>query len=219
MGFVFYNSVFGAFVVAAFIPFYVHIRVDRRIKRERQKLLEEFKECMNAVSVALRAGYSVENAFIQAGNEMEIMLGKKSKMADFFKYIKAQLSINRNIEESLETFATKSGVQDIICFSQVFTYAKRSGGNMVEIIQDTVDTIGLKADTAREISVLISAKQFEQLIMDVVPIGIILYLRITAGGLIGKMYGNLYGIIVMTVCLIVYMCAVMLSLKISDIRV
>ena len=90
---------------------------------------------------------------------------------------------------------------------------------MVEIIHDTVNTITLKADTAREISVLISAKQLEQIILDIVPIGIILYLRITADELISKMYGNMYGITVMTVCLIVYVCAVIISMKISDIKV
>lgn len=66
---------------------------------------------------------------------------------------------------------------------------------------------------------LISAKQLEQIIMDIVPIGIILYLRITADELISKMYGNMYGITVMTVCLIVYVCAVIISMKISDIKV
>jgi hypothetical protein len=33
------------------------------------------------------------------------------------------------------------------------------------------------------------------------------------------MYGNMYGITVMTVCLIVYVCAVIISMKISDIKV
>lgn len=219
LGFIFYNSVFGAFFAAVFIPFYVHIRVCRRIKKNKEKILEEFKEGMNVVSVALRAGYSVENAFIEAGNEMALMYGKKSQICEFFEYIKRQLSVNRNIEDVLNTFAKKWDVPDITSFSEVFTYAKRSGGNMVEIIQDTVNTISLKADTAREISVLISAKQLEQIIMDVVPIGIILYLRITSHELISRMYGNLYGVSVMTVCLIVYMIAVIISLKISDIRV
>ena len=188
-------------------------------KKDKAKLLEEFKEGMNAVAVALRAGYSVENAFIEAGKEMAVMSGGKSKVCVFFNYIKGQLSVNRNIEDALAVFADESGVTDIISFSEVFTYAKRSGGNMVEIIHDTVNTITLKADTAREISVLISAKQLEQIIMDIVPIGIILYLRITADELISKMYGNMYGITVMTVCLIVYVCAVIISMKISDIKV
>lgn len=90
---------------------------------------------------------------------------------------------------------------------------------MVDIIQDTAATIGQKADTAREISVLISEKQFEQAVMDVVPMGIIIYLRVSAPELIGRMYGNTVGVAVMTLCLAVYMAAVVISLKISDIRV
>ena len=174
---------------------------------------------MNAVAIALRAGYSVENAFIEAGREVETMSGTGSGRTDFFGYIRSQLSVNINIEDALATLAHKLDVPDIVSFAEVFAYAKRSGGNMVEIIQDTVNTISDKADTAREISVLISAKQLEQVIMDVVPIGIILYLRFTAWELISRMYGNLYGITVMTICLAVYMLAVFISLKIADIRV
>ena len=147
------------------------------------------------------------------------MSGTGSGKTDFFGYIRSQLSVNINIEDALATLAHKLDVPDIVSFAEVFAYAKRSGGNMVEIIQDTVNTISDKADTAREISVLISAKQLEQVIMDVVPIGIILYLRFTAWELISRMYGNLYGAAVMTICLAVYMLAVFISLKIADIRV
>ena len=120
-GFVFYNSVIGAVPVASLIPFYVKKRVEIKDKKDKAKLLEEFKEGMNAVAVALRAGYSVENAFIEAGKEMAVMSGGKSKVCDFFNYIKGQLSVNRNIEDALAVFADESGVTDIISFSEVFT--------------------------------------------------------------------------------------------------
>lgn len=219
LGFIFYNSIIGAVPVAVFIPFYVHTRSKINIKKERERTLDEFKDGMNAVAVALRAGYSVENAFIEAGRELRAMGNTKSGTAGFFEYIHSQLSVNINIEDAMAVFADKSGVPDIVSFAEVFAYAKRSGGNMVEIIQDTVMTISDKADTAREISVLISAKQLEQAIMDVVPIGIILYLRFTAWELLSRLYGNLYGITVMSVCLCVYAFAVFISLKIADIQV
>ena len=219
LGFIFYNSIIGAVPPAVFVPFYIHIRRKNNTKKEKQRILEEFKEGMNAVAVALRAGYSVENAFIEAGRVLGTMSGTGSEKTDFFGYIRSQLSVNINIEDALATLAHKLDVPDIVSFAEVFAYAKRSGGNMVEIIQDTVNTISDKADTAREISVLISAKQLEQVIMDVVPIGIILYLRFTAWELISRMYGNLYGAAVMTICLAVYMLAVFISLKIADIRV
>lgn len=219
LGYIFYNSLFGALPAALFIPMYVKTCRERYDRRRKERLLDGFREGMDAVSVALRAGYSVENAFIEAGNEMGLIYDEDSDMQKFFVMVRGKLSVNKNLEDILYAFANESGVSDIISFAEVFAYAKRSGGNMVEIIQDTVVTISHKADTAREIAVLISAKQLEQMVMDVVPICIILYLRLTAPELIGRIYGNAYGIVMMTICMCVYAFAVFISLKIADIRV
>ena len=52
-----------------------------------------------------------------------------------------------------------------------------------------------------------------------IPLGILMYLRITSGSFIEVLYGNALGIAVMTVCLIVYVMAVFISVKIVDIKV
>ena len=52
-----------------------------------------------------------------------------------------------------------------------------------------------------------------------VPLGIILYMRFSSIGMMNKLYGNPAGIIIMTLCLIVYGVAILLAGKITDIRV
>ncbi len=219
LAWIFYNSLLAAIPMSLVVPVYVKLRRRGYVKKKENELLMQFREGMNAAAVALRAGYSVENSFIASGREMRMMYGEKAAVCRLFDRIEAQLAVNGKIEDALAVYADNSGIDDIISFSEVFSYAKRSGGNMVEIMQDTVLTIGQKADTAREISVLISEKQLEQAIMDAAPIGIILYLRAAAPELIGKLYGNAMGITVMTICFLVYAAAVVLSLKIADIRV
>lgn len=219
IGFIFYGSFPAAVVFLWIVPVYMSLQKKKYLKNKREKLLYQFKDGMNAVAVLLSAGYSIENAFIEARKEVVMLSGDKADISIFFDRIKGQLSNNVNIEDILSEFAVKSQVEDIICFADVFRYVKRSGGNMVEVIKDTVDTISQKADTAREISVLISAKQMEQRIMNIVPLAIILYLRITSPELVGKMYGNLKGIAVMSGCLIVYGAALIIAMKITDIKV
>ena len=216
---VFYNHLIAVLPLSGIIPIYIRIRKRRYDQKKKTAMSEQFKEGMNAVAVALSAGYSVENAFAEARKEVYILYGAKSDIAIFFNKVNELLAVNRNIEDVLCEFAAKTQIADIMSFAEVFSYAKRSGGDMVEIIKNTVATISQKTDTAREISVLISAKQLEQLIMDVVPIAIILYLRVTSPELVGRLYGNVTGIVVMTACLIVYGAAVVISLRISDIRV
>ena len=54
---------------------------------------------------------------------------------------------------------------------------------------------------------VISGKRMEQKVMSIMPFGIILYLKLTAREFIAPLYGNILGMSVMTVCLIVYVIA------------
>ena len=55
--------------------------------------------------------------------------------------------------------------------------------------------------------------------MNLVPLGIILYMRLTSPGMMSNLYGNTVGIITMTGCLVVYIMGRFLAEKIADIRV
>ena len=45
----------------------------RKGERKREELTEQFRECILAVSTLLGAGYSVENAFMECEQDMELM--------------------------------------------------------------------------------------------------------------------------------------------------
>lgn len=62
-------------------------------------------------------------------------------------------------------------------------------------------------------------KKMEQKIMVCIPLGILIYLRMTTQGFVDVLYGNVLGIIVMTLCLIIYAAAAVISIRIVDIKV
>ena len=66
---------------------------------------------------------------------------------------------------------------------------------------------------------LISAKQLEQKIMNVIPFLIVLYVGSSTGSMMDSLYHNAIGIVVMTICMAVYLFAIALSEKIVDIQV
>lgn len=188
-------------------------------KKRAERLALEFRDGIQAVVSALTAGYSIENAFKEALSEIKMLYGKKNECYKGFVRIVHQLNINTNIEKAFEDFARESRIEEITNFSEVLCYAKRSGGNLVKIIKNTTDTISEKIEVKREINTIISAKKLEQNIMNVVPIAIILYMRITSAGMFDKLYGSMTGVLIMSCCLVVYALAKMLADKIVDIRV
>lgn len=104
-------------------------------------------------------------------------------------------------------------------FADVFLIAKRSGGNMTDILEKTAAVIGQKIETDQEIRLMISAKKMEQKIMNMVPFLIIFYIGTTSKGFFDVLYHNLIGVVIMTVCLGLYGTAYLLSKRIVEIEV
>ena len=74
-------------------------------------------------------------------------------------------------------------------------------------------------DVKKEIEATLAAKKSEQLIMSLMPAGIILYMRLTSPGFLDVLYGNPFGICAMTVCLGIYAGAYWMGRRIVDIEV
>ena len=119
----------------------------------------------------------------------------------------------------LEELAVRVELEDVRNFATVFVAAKRSGGDMMSIIQNTVEHIGAKIDVKREIDIILASKKYEFRIMCVIPYAIIMYMQFSFPEFMGVLYGNITGIGVMTVCLGVYMVAYMIGVRLIRIEV
>lgn len=215
----FYRSVYAFGMIVPMLFLTRKFYSSHLLEKQKRELLYQFGEMLQMISSFLKAGYSMENAFSQAWEEYARLYGEKSMMAQEFRTIRYQLQFNEPLEQLVEDLAQRSGVEEIISFSQVFSFAKRGGGDMMKIFQDTVEKIRQKSDVEREIATVITAKRTEQRIMDLVPFGILLYVGLTSPDFLAPLYGNLPGAAVMTVCLLVYTGAFLLAEKILNIRV
>lgn len=194
-------------------------KINSAIESKKNQLKIQFKDAMTAVSFSLNVGYSMENSFKEAIQELRTLYGDNSMIVKEFNIIVNRVNRNEKLEDTLIDFARRSGIEDILCFAEVFCYAKVSGGDMISIIKNTVRTISEKIDTENEIQIVISSKKMEQKIMSIVPFGIITYLKLTSSDFICNLYGNMLGITVMSICLFMYFVSVLLANKIVDIKV
>lgn len=187
--------------------------------RQKRDMLYQFGEMLQMISASLKAGYSMENAFVEGWKEYVRLYGDNTVMAREFRSINHQMRLNEPLEHMVEDLANRSGIEEIMSFSQVFVFAKRSGGDMMKIFQNTVEKIRQKSEVEREIATVITAKRMEQRIMDLVPFGILFYVGMSSPEFLAPLYGNLLGVFVMTICLLAYAGAFFLAEKILDIRV
>ena len=218
-GYVFYRSiVIGVLLLPLVILYPLYKKKDCKRERDR-KLCSQFREGITVLSSFLTAGYSLENAMREAESELDILYGDDSLMAKEFAYINNRVSTNIPVETAWEEFAQRSNQEDIRNFATVIKVAKKTGGDLTEIITHSADVIGDKIGVEEEIKTMTAGKRFEQKIMNFIPVFIILYVDLTSPGFFDVMYESGMGRIIMTACLAVYVAAVLLSQKILAIEV
>ena len=202
------------------VPF-LFLRYKRKdCKKQRRKRLNyQFKDALSSLSVALQAGYSVENAVYACTRDLEKLYNPGEDILEEFHYMEAQLQVSVPVEELFLDLGNRCKVEDIENFASVFAAAKRTGGDMVAILQKTARILGDKIDVKKEIEATVAGKKSEQWIMSMMPFGIILYMQITSPGFLQVLYGNAFGVVTMTVCLAIYFLAYWMGKKIVDIEV
>ena len=215
----FYQHILFFLLLLPFSFFYPFLQRDKLRKKRQEVLVSQFKEMLSILSAYLSAGYSLENALFACIPDLENLLGKKCYMVEELKQIKRSLSMNHPLEEALSQFALRSGVDDIHNFSEIFLVAKRSGGDLIQIIQQSSTIIRDKLTITEEIITLNASRRFEQKIMNGVPFFMIFYLNASSPEFFRILYSSIMGRVVMSFCLCIYLLAIYLSQKIIAIPV
>lgn len=219
IGYFFYQSWVACLFLSPVFVFFIKEKKKDEAKKRRQELSLQFKDLVLALSANMKAGYSVENALRESCRDMELLYGGDSHICKEMEHMLRGLSNNVVLERLLYDLGARSHVPDIMQFADVFLIAKRSGGNLTEILEKTAEVIEQKIETDREIQLMISSKKLEQKIMNMVPFLIIFYIGSTSKGFFDVLYHNVVGIAVMSVCLLFYGAAYLFSKKIVEIEV
>ena len=218
IAYLFYHSFLGLLTVPVLFVIFCQRARKAGVKRVQDMLAREFLDVLRIVSGSLLAGYSMENAWKDAQREVDMLYPSGSILGPELAEINRSIELNIPLEQLLESLANRSGNAEIASFAEVFAFAKRSGGNFVTIMAGTANHIRVRYETEQEIQVLIAAKKMEQKIMNGMPLLILAYLKLTSEGFLDPLYGNLFGVLFMSVCLLAYGGAILLSERIMRIR-
>ncbi len=204
LAYLFFDSVF--FMVPGCGLLYLYSIEKKRwlIRRRMSRMRKQFKDFLEGFSGSLQTGRSVENAFSAAVGELRQLYGTKAELIDEFQAIAAAVALNGRLEVLLQELSVRCPMEELEYFSQVFSVAKHSGGNLISVMRYTSGTLKDRMDIQNEIHTIIFQKELEFYIMSVIPLAMIVYFRVSMPGFFESLYGNFTGIITMTVCLGIY---------------
>lgn len=215
---VMYRHSFIALAVAPLGLLYPRFYAKILCRKRRDKLRQQFKEALQALSSLLSAGRSVENAFISLENDLILLIGDtESDLLRELRVITNRLNNGEQLEAGLQDFAKRSDLEEVRNFAEVITICKRAGGDLVEVVRRTSQLIGEKLEVELEVSVLISQKKFESRIMMGMPFAFVGILGFMAADYMQPLHEGM-GIVLLTVCLLLLMGCSWWMVRIMDIK-
>lgn len=219
MLYVFYDSLLPAPFLFPIWMLYIKNWYEDISKKKEQEFMQQFRDSIQAVASVLKAGYSVENAIREAGRDIVPLYTENTRIRREYERMTHQLDMNMTAEDVLSGLAERTGQEDVKNFVNVFSAAKKSGGDSISIIRNAVKIISEKIDTEKEIHTMLAAKKLEFDIMCAVPFAIILYMKLTFAEFLSVLYGNITGAVIMSICICVYMGAYSFGRRIIRIEV
>lgn len=196
---------------------FVPIRTKQVIQKRKQKLTQQFRGLLDALSTSIGAGKNMFDAFIGAADDLAVQYSPEADIVTEVNIICIGLNNNIQIEDMLLNFAQRSGVEDISNFANVFATCYKKGGNIKDVIKNTASIIGDKIEIKMELETMVAGQKNEQNIMLVMPVFFVLIMKSMGGGLIDL--SSATGILSVTAALVIFVLAYFISGKITDIKI
>ncbi len=219
IAYLFYRSIYGLLIGVLIIPFWIKLNIDKAAIEKNAKTAVEFKEYMMLIVAGLQAGYSLEKALLQAEKELNKLYVKDSVIAKYVHEMNQKINMNTQLEKAFEEFANSINLEEAESLAEIIAFAKRSGGNYGKHIRETAVKIEENIAVKEEIETITTEKRLELKVMCFMPLVILGYISITSSGFIAPLYGNIAGIVLMTICLFLYGLCILVGRKIVEIKV
>ncbi len=215
----FYDSAWGLLTVFILAPLLI---LDWKREKKRRciyQLEQQVQTGLIFTASALEAGYSVENAWKDMEEEIIRTYGEEATFSKLLHQINQRVAMREPIEQVVWEAAKKQESYTINSFADVFYYAKRSGGNLPQIMRSCASRISQSFSVQEEIQLALASRQLELLILHAMPLMILGYLKIGMATFLSPLYHNVTGVLIMSGCLGIYGTAWWLSKKIIQIGV
>ena len=131
--------------------------------RRRVKFNEQLVDALGTMSNALRAGFSINQAF-----ESVVESGEKP-IAQEFTVLLQQLRVGMGFDAALASLDARVGSDDLTLVCTSIDIARRTGGNLTEIFDRISDTIRARMRIERRVRTLTAQGRMQGMIVSAMP--------------------------------------------------
>lgn len=194
---------------------YFRLECGNLIRKKQDQVREQFVELLRFTVTSLRAGYSVENAFLDSYADLEKLYGERSVICKILRRFAITRQNHRPFAETWRMVGEELRVTEIREFSEIYETAYHHSGNLSSVMEQTSQIIMEKTELRRELFLLMASRRMELRIMTAMPFAIMAYIQWTSPGFFDELYHNTPGRMLMTGILFLYLTGYVWAWKIT----
>ena len=132
--------------------------------KRREKFNQQLPEALATMSNALRAGFSISQAFDSVVEQGE------PPVSEEFAIVQQQLKIGMSFENALESLAGRVGSDDLTLVTTAVLISRKTGGNVTEIFDKISETIRGRMRIERKVKSLTAQGRLQGIVVSLMPI-------------------------------------------------
>lgn len=132
--------------------------------KRREKFNLQLPEALATMSNALRAGFSISQAF-----DSVVEQGEKP-MSEEFSILQQQLKIGMSLEDALESMSARVGSDDLTLVTTAILISRKTGGNVTEIFDKISETIRSRMKIERKVKTLTAQGRMQGILVSLMPL-------------------------------------------------
>ena len=167
--------------------------------RRREKFNQQLPEALATMSNALRAGFSIAQAF-DSVVEQDV-----SPTSEEFAILQQQLKIGMSFEDALASLAQRVGSDDLLLVTTAILISRKTGGNVTEIFDKISETIRGRQKIERKVKTLTAQGRMQGMIVSAMPVFLGLVMTVIKPGLMIPFLTSFTGVMsVLVMCALIF---------------
>ena len=186
-----------------------------KILRERRRLKfnEQLVEALGTMANALRAGFSINQAF------ESVVESGADPIKQEFSVLLQQLRVGMGFDEALASLDRRVGSDDLTLVCTAIDIARKTGGNLTEIFDRISDTIRGRMRIERRVRTLTAQGRLQGIVVSLMPLGLGVVMTVMKPNLMMPFLTSFKGIACIVLALILVICGWFVIRKITRIDV
>ena len=205
--------IFGLVAYCILMP----MRRKQLLNKRKDALRKQFVDMLESLAVSISSGQNVPNAMQNAKKDLLIQYSEKDYIVKEVDTMLKEMSNGIQIENLLQNFGMRSGIEDISNFGKIFEVSYRRGGDMKSIIKSCYEILSEKIEIEMEIQTKVASSANQMNIMICLPIVLIAILK-SSGGSFAENLSSASGILSTTAAIVIFIISYLVGRRILSIK-